>query len=381
MKIAFHYPSRCLGTPFDPENLWTSSRGLTGSEVSCIQYARGLGKKGHDVTLFTGLIEGMKIRTGDYLKLWDDSHIPYDDPDAVISWMAPVLCGIVPDPEKTFRVYNEQCSDFGNANALAPGWESKVDLFCPLSRSHGRHMSTQTGYPQSLYRVMHNGVDVEEFKPTQKVSGRVIWASSHDRGLHSLLRIWPDVKQAVPWAELHVYYNTSGMQAFAGLSEDPARSDWSNELIRRSAYTLHALNRLQGHGVTLKGSASRQEIQKAFGEAEVLAYPCSPVRYTETFGNTVLEAMSAGCVPVLCMSDAFEELWGKCPGVLPPLNDQNLEAYKQVLIKVLQSDKKREAYASACRQYAHRFYWPVLVDKLEKALLTRGREGLEPVFV
>jgi glycosyltransferase involved in cell wall biosynthesis len=393
VNVVFSYPSHCVGKPFDPENLWTSPRGMTGSEISFFQYAFGLAKKGHKIDVYTDL-EPCPAQSPDVSANWKRFEFPgggildlrpqyhvnagFGPTDACIQWMSPWFMKDWINGPPPFRLYCEQCSDFGNTNWR---WEHTVDLFCPLSQTHAQHMSTLTGYPRELYRVMPNGVDLEEFKPKAKVHGKVVWASSHDRGLHHLLSIWPSVRRSVPWASLSVFYSIDGARAFAERREDPNSPNWVNELYRRSNYTLHSLEALRDNwGVEFKGSVSRQQIAQEFATAEVLAYPCDPVRYTETFGSTVLEAMSAGCVPVLCFSDSFKELWGGvCPGVPAPLTPGQLEAFKSVLVGVLTKNKIREQNALECREYASRFAWPLLVDRLERCLETRGREGLDPV--
>ncbi len=356
---------------------------MTGSEISFFKYALGLGERGHWVEIRTGLVEGStEHRISKGVQLIQEGYegpCPIgccEEMDAVCMWMSPEFVQ-TNNTGSAFRLYNEQCTDFGNT---VWDWTTNVDLFCTLSQWHARHMSTQTYYPRNLFRVMNNGVDLEEFKQSEKVHGRVVWASSHDRGLHHLLSVWPRIRKEVPWATLDVLYSLEGARSFAGRREDPAQPGWVNELGRRSTYSLHALETLKDHGIEVKGSVSRQEIAKAFGEAEVLAYPCDPVRPTETFGNTVLEAMASGCVPVLCLSDAFTELWGPVsPSVIPPLTESNLDAYTRVLVSVLKNDKRRERDAVQCREYAARFSWDLLVAKLERCLETRGQEGLDSV--
>lgn len=377
LRVGFFYPSFCMTRPIDPECLWTSARGLTGSELSCVMYAIGLAKLGHNVTFFTkvknpGQSDGVNF-------------LPYEDWsngyrtqhwDALCSWMVPQPLAIA--DSKAFRFLNQQCSEL---TLFEPGWESYVDIFTPLSNSHARYMADKTPFPKENWRILHNGVDLETFRPGNKVSGKMVWASSHDRGLHWLLEAFPQVKKKVPHANLHIFYNFEGVTSFSNMTPSIEKmSPTYPELARRSRYVLEAIKRLEGCGVHVHESVSRERIRDEMSEAEVLAYPCDPVLYTETFGVTVLEACATGTVPVLCTSDAFEELWGSVGMNVPPPYNSNKGAYIENLVQVLTDKPLRDKLSSECVAHAQSFSWPVLVKKLEDCLLSRGKTGLSDVL-
>ena len=56
--------------------------------------------------------------------------------------------------------------------------------------------------------------------------------------------------------------------------------------------------------------------------------------YTESFGMTLLEAMSCGCIPVVSDRDAFPEVVGDC-GYVVPYGD--VDATRQAILKALES--------------------------------------------
>jgi glycosyltransferase involved in cell wall biosynthesis len=215
-----------------------------------------------------------------------------------------------------------QCNDFF---ACAPGWESYVDHLVAPSGTLLEHLLSETSFPRDKARVFHNGHRVEA-STARRIPGRLLWASSADRGLHWALQAFqqvrqtyvdPQTRQAFPPLnlELRVAYDDSGMKGFAALPED-ATPDSMAELGRRSRYCLSALGKVPG--VTRLGSLSRDDIAREMQEAELLLYPCDPVSFTEGFSSSTLEAMASGCLPVLAFADAFPELWkGAVPGVTP----------------------------------------------------------------
>lgn len=372
MKLAILFSSKAMGRPLDVATLDTNPRGLTGSEGAAVGYAIGLAARGHDVTLFTNVTADA---THAGVRFQHDSRWEPEQAggyDAVIAFMqADPLFGV---PANVLRIFNMQCGDFGGQPA---GWENHVDILCALSHTHAQEMKPTTALADDKWRVMYNGVDIAAFKGGTKIPGRCIWASSHDRGLHHVLEIWPAVRAAVPHAELHVFYDIQGLERFAKMG--PTDVPFLQELQRRSIYEIEMMLRLQDHGVFLRGSVSREQMRAEMAQAEALAYPSDPVRFTETFGVTVLEAMAAECVPVLCFADAFPELWQSrgCPGVEWPYDGRESE-YAAKLIEVLREPRR---YAAALREKAADFAWAGLVEKLERCVATRGAEGLErPAF-
>ncbi len=168
------------------------------------------------------------------------------------------------------------------------------------------------------------------------------------------------------------------MEQFSNVS-DSSPNPLMRELGMRSRYSVEALRRLDGKGVHVRRSVSRSRIRKEMAEAEVLAYPCDPVRYTETFGVTVLEALACGTVPVICSSDSFGELWGSvAPSVPPPYADHKAE-YADLVVRALPDRAWRERHVSDGLAKASDYSWGALSDLLETTLLSSGASGLPAV--
>jgi glycosyltransferase involved in cell wall biosynthesis len=379
MRIAFFYPSNNVRVPFDPGDLFTSPRGMTGSEGSCVHYAMSMAKLGHAVTLFTkvtrpGEVEGVIMCP---YEEWQQTYCQQDW-DALCSWMTP-------EPLKhakpgTFRLFDQQVSDFLGCE---PHWESYVDILAPLSNSHANYLTQYTGFDRDRWRVAYNGVDCEKFRPQKKVPGKCIWASSHDRGLHWLLEAWPRVRAKVPHASLHIFYDFNGVEVFSkheghDPSTVPGRN--FNELGQRSRYTLEALRRMEGkHGVHTYKSVSRDRIREEMSTSSVLAYPLDPIHYTETFGVTVLEACASGTVPVICAADCFNELWAPVSEHVPPPYPEHKGEFVAKLVDILNNTDKAAIRAVKCIEHARKFDWGVLSRTFERTLQTRGQDGMPRV--
>lgn len=330
MKIVTVFPRSACGRPINPNALYTDKRGLTGSEAAWIETGRVLGEHGCEVTFYGNFSEPNERYRSD-----EDPSLPIDcaEADAILSWVRPEPLKY--GGPKTLRVYAQQCNDFA---ACEEGWEQYVDFLLAPSCSSAENLAPQTSLPREKFRVFHNGVRLQDFpldktigseyRSFPKVPGRLLWASSHDRGLHWALQSYQQVRKpmidrrfrdAYPPLELslHVAYNRLGMEAMAGIPENALPMHVA-ELGRRSRYCLQHLPQLESAGVKTLGSMSRQDMVREMQEAQILMYPCDPVNWTEGFSSSVLESMAAGALPVLCFSDAFPELWeGACPGMYP----------------------------------------------------------------
>jgi len=377
VRLAFLCHPSIVRDPVDPATVWSSPRGLTGSEIAYFKFAEHLGAMGHDVFMFTKFTEAGSIGTVKCLPYdqWESSYCRQGW-DAACGWTtAEPLFHVRPG---TFRFLNHQCNGFSTSPT---GWEQHVDVLAPLSNTHARLTVHETSFPRDRWRVLHNGVDTQKFSPGPKVSGKIIWASSLDRGLHWLLEMFPAVRREVPHAELHIFYNFHSVNHMA-VEYVPGKSfitPMHLELGARSRYILEAIRRMEGLGVHAHQSVSRESMEDEMRTSSVLAYPLDPVYFTETFGVVVLEACASGTAPLLCTADAFGELWGSAAEcVPPPFKDHRPEFFRK-LVRLLTDEPHRGEVARRCVSHAKRFEWSSLAANLEMFLRTRGSEGLPRV--
>jgi len=344
--------------------------------------------RGHDVAL----IVGQKVEPCEWRGL---KIFPCSDPrlvdgcDAVLSWNEPNLfLETNPGP---LRVVNQQLNDFGYCQ---PGWEQFVDVVTSPSAHHLEFLKKQApGVPH--WEVLPNGCDPTQYDVQRaRIPGRVIWASSADRGLHRLLEMWPEIKRRVPHASLRAFYNFQAAEFDEFEQSGPAIQPDLLEVAQRKRYIQYAMSRLAGPkwDVEHVGSVGRDRMRAEFEKSVVLAYPCDTIRYTEGFSVTTMEACASGCLPVITDIDSLGHIYGGAapmvsmasiyelreatnvdkPGVRihEGLTPAAKDVFIDLVVRGLTDDAWRAEHVAQCRALAERHSWPVLAARLEQILTT-----------
>ena len=112
---------------------------------------------------------------------------------------------------------------------------------------------------------------------------KMLWASSYDRGLEHLLRMWPQIKAKIPTAELHIAY---GWNLFdLGHKHNPYMLKWKEKMVEL----------MTQEGIKEYGRLSKTDLNSLTSECDVWAYYCT---FDETNCITALNSQRLGCVPI-----------------------------------------------------------------------------------
>ncbi len=332
--------SSAIHGPFDLAGLYTRV-GLTGSESSFFNLARALAGMGHEVVVFC------------------DCAAEYDDPsgfkalplpaivafpkvegvDAMIAWNEPDYLQFAPPGAK--RYCDQQLNDFGYCQH--PDWRQLADVWVSPSENH-RDNVMQGLQP---VEVIPNSLATHLFEEPapDRDPNRVVWCSSPDRGLHHLLAAWPLVRGRNPKAELRIFYRLAPWLARV--------RDLPDEAGRRARYIEAALEKLaHGYGVTVHDVVPNQQMIRELRAAKVLAYPCDPIRYTEGFGVSVLDACGAGCQPIITSADALPSVHGGASIVLNTTEPEQWALNILDLMNASAAPLEKEMRAHAARHAA-----------------------------
>lgn len=131
---------------------------------------------------------------------------------------------------------------------------------------------------------------------------------------------------------------------------------WRNERL------LHEIEDLVQLGEAYQlGYVSNADLQRLYASASLFAF----LSHYEGFGIPVIEAMSAGA-PVLISQDPA--LLDTAGGAAETIDEQNVEAISDVLLKLLSNPQRREDLRALGFDNAKRFSWQTSAQKLIEGL-------------
>lgn len=201
------------------------------------------------------------------------------------------------------------------------------------------------------------------------VPGRLLWASSADRGIWHMLDIYDHVKAKLPDASLHVAY---------GFDNHFERQKWSAHSL--SELLWEAKRRIEGtEGIEKLGTLPREQLLKEEMATAIHVYPCDPPNVgSQLHGITALEHAACGVPLVLSDVEALPEVFGEVAEVLPVPGslrkfDQkrkmvgrfDAQDWADVVVDILGDIERYEKMAKASRELAERHTWDNMLDRYE----------------
>lgn len=364
MKIAVIFSAWSTGArPLDFNNLWASERGLTGSDLGVVMVASEFVKLGHDVSLFVAHADPSKRP-----EMWKDVKLRdisecneqnTQDFDVLISWSDPNV--FFTTSKKPLRIVYQMLNDFTYAQ---PNFDSVVDIWVSVSDQLTEHLLKKENCPPAeKWRVVPLGCDLSWYTD-QRISGRVVWCSSPDRGLHWLLQEWPKIKAAVPYADLRIFYNFN-YSSVEQMEPNSNNHPHFKEMGNRARYMKEAIKRLKHFGVLQLGSISRDRMQYEMSCASVLAFPVDTITFSEGFSVATLEAHAGFTVPIITDKDCMGSVYKDSGAIIikSPIKD-NLSEFTSSVIRALTDKPFADETIAKCRKFAEEHTWTKTAEKL-----------------
>lgn len=305
-----------IGLCYDGDTL--NRRGLGGSESAVILMAKELADLGHEVTVFNDCYsDDCTPRIYDevrYRPLQEIEHA--GDFDIAIS-----LRTVEPfHPVNTFysNVQTKQtkkilwmhdtfCSGDNCIEDLV--LNGHIDYIFTLSDWHTSYITNCdhegkrrdfSVLKKHIFQTRNGcGMDPESVDPyfvdiLAKDKNLFVYNASATKGMVSLINdIWPEVKRAIPLAQLKVI---GGYYKFREGSEPDAQQRMVMEMAARPDN--------EALGIEFTGVIKQSEISKILSKASFFLYPSE---FPETYGISTLEAIMHNVPPITCERGALEE--------------------------------------------------------------------------
>lgn len=169
------------------------------------------------------------------------------------------------------------------------------------------------------------------------------WASSYDRGLAHLLKMWPEIYKAYPDAQLHIFY---GWDLFIkGYQDNPERMKWMD--------TMNEL--MKQEGITHHGRVAKSELTEWQKKCGIFAYP---THFGETNCITALDSQHNGCVPCVINYAGLRETVGSGVRVEGDIYDEGVaKEYLKQLLNLMGDEKLWKEEQKKGIEFASKFFW------------------------
>jgi len=302
--------------------------GLGGSETAIIKLAEGFAEQGHLPVVYSnidapGYYNGVAYRD-------TSRYDPEERSDLYIAWRMPEIADWdIHTKRFILWMHDTDCGD-----RLTKERADRFDHIVVLSEWHRNYMLKFYPFldPNKLV-IIPNGIDFSRFdKAVKRDPLRVIYSSSQDRGLDIILEsIWPKVIEAIPEAELHLYYGWNNIDKFTPMY--PHLADFKKRVLEAQANTA---------GVVQHGRVNQKELAEAFQKSSVWLYP---TYFTETYCITAIEAQLGGAIPVTNHLAALKETVSS--GIIlseDVRNPEVQELYAKAVIQILSTPLKERAH-------------------------------------
>lgn len=332
-------------TTWSPKSLTRENEAefVGGSEEAVIYASQALSKQGWKVTVYADPgVEAGKHNGVTWSPYFQFNNL--DEFNILIGWRA---IGFFDQELKAKKKY-VWCHDVLNQLDHTPERLGRIEKIFVLSQAHRDTIPT---VPDDKVFITSNGYH-EHFPKLEPKNDphKLIWSSSYDRGLEQLLNLWPEVKKAVPEAELHIFYGWKLFKKFYG--DNPERMQWLEKIEAK----------MNQEGITHHGRVSQPELEKWYKKCGIWAYPTD---FYEINCISAIKAQLWGAVPVCMNHAALKETVQHGKKIEGDIYDYEIrKIYQEALIEALKDETWQKEQREKMMPWARETYsWEKVTEK------------------
>lgn len=359
-SVTLFHPSYFENWSFDSPN----TTGIGGSETSQIELAWRLARRGYDVLSYAPVPwDGVRdYRGSKWTKL---ENVDWKRPGIWLLYRCPTALDMFPDNHPDQRLY------LMSQDVTYPDWTkerlTKLDRFIALCQTHADdHRKRWPAFGDKIF-VSANGIKRDMIEEIEKEGitrnpRKLVYASSPDRGLVTLLRIFKRAKEWVKNLELHVFYGFDNIDKLIAANQGGDLPQLRAEVMKLC----------ETPGVHWRGRINQPDLMREWFSAGLWVHPSI---FTETGCITSMEAQACGAIPITT------PIWAVGENVRDgmfiqgdPFRDPLVQArytsaiYRIISDQPMQDQMRTEMMAGA----RFRHDWERVVDGLEREFTSRS---------
>lgn len=307
----------------------------------------------------------------DEIEWWNtDEFLPAEEFSVMISSRSPFPFTTPLKTKKTILWMHDV-----NINEYLGHIKNKPNKIVALTNWHASHLKKLYNIDDKKLSVVHNGIRLERF-PLEKWKNeegnpKFIWSSSADRGIDTLLSLWPLIRERYSGAELHIFY---GWEMIEKILDAQAKAGidniWLREFREKALAQIERYKEDKG-GIYQKGRVGQDQLAEEMLTSLIWPYTTG---FMETFCISAIEMQAAGVIPVTSKLAALNETVPN-PNLLIegwPLNNDYQRRWMKLLDVVMEDKEGREEQRRLGREHAEKFTWENSYKKWNELFMEIG---------
>lgn len=353
--MRFHFYSPVNFELWDYRN--PDTKGIGGSETSHIEMALRLAKSGHAVESYSPIPKGCPDSHGGVVWLAIKQAL-FWDPGVWVLYRCPSVLDNFSGCQKDQRIWF--VAQDVSYKELTDERLCKIERIIALCPDHARFLAEQFPKHASKVWLSSNGIRrelIEGIESTEKIErnpNQLLFASSPDRGLVPLLKIFKKTREYLPELELKVAYGFHNLDLLVE----------NYPYLKKIKSEVEAL--LNQPNVTFCGRLSQPDLMREWFKT---SYWVHPTDFTETSCITAMESMACGAYPIT------RPLWALKDNVKfgtmiegSPGTDALVQCrYVGEIIRAFKTGLADKVQAPMMKWARDHFDWNRFVDQWEKA--------------
>lgn len=357
-------PICCIIAPCGLYN-WTGSdilkNGMGGSESMIVEIATQLQKRGNMlVVVFCNCLQEELFNNVQYVPLQRlfATLNTYFIHTCIISRYSEYLPVVIKSNVENIFLMAQDVAFSGNIITL----DRKLKgVFC-LTPFHAGLIETQYPILKPFIKLIGHGIDLNKIKTNKedKIPCKFIYSSLANRGLHTLLRMWPKITKWNPNASLYIYSDV----------ESPYMLQAYSELMTQIKELLNS----KMSNIFYYGCVNKHILYESWKTADVWFYPTT---YQETFCVTALEAAASKTLVIATNVGGLQHTVAD-RGVLidapNEITNEWMDNAVAVLIQTMENIELKDALITKNYEWAIKNTWEQQTTVVEQFLLSNQFE-------